>query len=689
MHRRAFLAAAGSGLVVAIGATVSGCSVIPVIPARPEPDVTTALGWIAYRDGRYSLTVPRAEIGQNIATAMKQIACAELDVPWGDVDVALHDTTMDGVRATVGSESIMAFAEPLAQACATLREAVAEGRSTGEVVVAPRPVSQLRSMKMGGLIGQSPEIAQGREIVTGAPLYAADVNLPGMLHGRVLRAPASLEVASRPVGWNLDAARRVSGFVAVVEDCGPPIGKARGLGIVANRPGALDVIAEALEVEWHSDELHLSADICATIDVDARLSEGALPHNVLDGAPQPGTWEIDLRLEIPLAAHGPIEPRAAVAQWDDGALKLWAGTQDAFYVRDFLADALKINADDVVVQSSRVGGAFGGKAICVMEAEAAFLARFVGAPVKVQWTRMQEFALGFHRPPSSHRVRARLDDGRITDWSHDQVSSHILFTAAVVPSWMQAGTDLFVGDGGVARGMAAPYDLGRAHAAYDAIRLPVHTGAWRGLGAGPNVLAIESAMDEAARSAAADPVAFRLAHIRDPRLAGVLKLVADSAQWGAAPTPAAPGERTGRGLACGIYKEMSYAAAIADVAVGPDGVVRVTRIWCAHDCGLVINPDQVRAQCEGNLVWSIGLVLSDTLPVEEGHVIAQTFADAPIPRLKDVPPISVDLVQSEERSTGAGETAIVAGPGAIANAVRAATGIRLSSFPASPDQLKA
>ena len=678
MNRRKFLAAAGVGLVVLIGAGVGVWSQVPVIPESPEPDAQAALGWIAHQGGRFTLHLPRAEMGQNIATALKQVACAELGVEWDRVEVALHATdTIGRVMATVGSASVAMFAEPLAQACAALRDALAAGRRDGIVSVTPRPTSILRAFRTGGLIGASPEIVQGREIVTGAPLYAADIRLPGMLFGRVLRAPAPTEVASRPRRWDLAAARAMPGFVAVVEDCGPALGKAQGLGIVATRPGALQAVAEALAVEWQVE----GAAPEGKIDVDAHLARGNLPHAVLDGAPEPGPWDVDLRLDLPLAAHAAIEPRAAVARVAEGRLKVWAGTQDAFYIRDVLSDAFGLPSDRVSVQSCRIGGAFGGKTICTVEAEAAALALATGTPVKVQWTRAQEFAQGFHRPPSSHRIRARLQDGRITDWDHAQVSSHILFTSAVVPAWMQAATDRFAGDGGVARGMAAPYRLGRARAGYDLVRLPIHTGPWRGLGAGPNALAIESAIDEAARAAGADPLVFRLAHVGDARLAGVLTRVAEAARWGAAPVAGLPGERTGRGLACGIYKDNSYAAAVADVAVDARGRVRVTALWCAHDCGLVINPDQVRAQCEGNLVWGLGMVLSDGLPTDTGRVSAETFADAPIPRLSEVPPIRVDLITSDHPPAGAGEPAIVAGPGAIANAIRAATGVRPTRFP--------
>jgi len=212
-------------------------------------------------------------------------------------------------------------------------------------------------------------------------------------------------------------------------------------------------------------------------------------------------------------------------------------------------------------------------------------------------------------------------------------------------------------------------------------RLPVFTGPWRGLGAGPNGLAIESAMDECALAAGIDPVEFRLQHIADVRLAAVLR-----AAVAAAPdlTPDGVPQRDGRGVACGIYKESSYAAVVADVSVAPDGLVRVRSLVCAHDCGRVIDPDTVRAQCEGNLVWGIGMVLHDALTLRSGSLSSDQFASAPIPRIADIPPLQVVLVERDEPSGGAGETAIVAAAGAIANAVRAATGKRPTRFPLVP-----
>jgi isoquinoline 1-oxidoreductase beta subunit len=257
----------------------------------------------------------------------------------------------------------------------------------------------------------------------------------------------------------------------------------------------------------------------------------------------------------------------------------------------------------------------------------------------------------------------------------------------VLPAWLQRITD-FIGDDGVARGATLPYRAQARRAEFDLVRLPVFTGPWRGLGAGPNVFAIESAIDECARKVSADPVRFRLEHAEDPRMARVLARAAEAARWGATPSPSKPGARRGRGVACGIYKAMSYAAVVAEVAVDTaSGRVQVTRMVCAHDCGLVVNPDQVRAQCEGNLVWGLGMVLVERLPVDGSRVTAQNFADSPIPRMADVPPMDIVLVDEGDPPTGAGETAIVASGAAIANAVRDAIGLRVQRLPLAPDEV--
>jgi len=688
MKRRAFLTAAGAGLSVSF---VAGCS-LPVIPKRPAPQAEDALSWIRFADGHYTLFVPRVEMGQNIATGLKQVACEELGIEWSALELRLHGTDdIRRVRATVGSESIKDYAVPLAQACATLRDALAAGQTTGEIEAQPRPVAELRAFAAKPrFVGHAMPIEQGAALLRGEPLFAIDVRRPRMLYGRVLRAPVSPELHSTLRSTDEVSARAVPGFVALVRDEGLMQGNGQGLGIVARTPGALDRIEAALAAQWTVDGRFDQADIDAAIDIDARLQRGALGRRIhgdaIDAAP---AWDVDLRIDIPLAAHAAIQPRAAVAEFGaDGRLQLWVGSQDVFYMRDVVARRLGLDDTQVVVHGQRVGGAFGGRTICSVELEAALLARAAKAPVKVQWTRAMEFQVGFHRPPSSHRVRVRLKEGKLHSWWHAFASSHILFTNAAMPRWMQRLADI-VGDDGVARGAALPYRASLRRTELDVLRLPVFTGPWRGLGAGPNVFAIESAIDECARRAGADPLQFRSDHIDDPRLARVLRRVADAARWSETREPASPGLKRGRGIACGIYKAASYAAVVADVEVElASGSVRVRRMWCAHDCGQVVNPDQVRAQCEGNLVWGIGMVLVEQLPVAASAVAASSFADSPIPRFGDVPQLSVLIVDEGEAPSGAGETAIVAAGAAVANAIRDATGVRATRLPLTPPQLK-
>lgn len=681
IHRRHLLGGVGAILSVAF---LPGCSSLPVIPKRPSPDARSGLSWISHRSGNYLLTVPRVEMGQNITTALKQIACDELGISPDQLQVKLHNTvSIDRVRATVGSESVMEFALPLARACATLRQALKDGETSGKLEAIEFPREQLRSLSgQGQWVGRSPQLEQGLEMVTGKSLYASDVRLPGMVYGRVLRAPAPPEIVSSLITMDEAAARQVKGFVALVRSPLLQMASSEGVGIVAQTPGALDRIEQALQLRW---SLHGQADVKSiqqSMDIDrrmaAKLRRDKYIHN--DSVPE-GQWDVELRIDVPIAAHAAIEPRVAVAQMlVDGRLEMWVGSQDVFYQRDVVCRRLGISADKVLVHGCRVGGAFGGKTISTVELESAVLAHQLKMPVKVQWTRAQEFLQAFHRPPSSHRVRARLQNGRLQHWSHDFASSHILFTGAVVPAWMQKITDL-IGDDGVARGAALPYKVQAKRTGFDLVRLPVHTGPWRGLGAGPNAFVIESAIDECARLAGHDSVEFRLQHIEEPRLKRVLEQAVASAPQ---IPQVAKGWLHGRGVACGIYKKTSFAAVVADVQVDPNtGEVQVLHMHCAHDCGQVVNPNQVRAQCEGNMVWGLGMVL-----IESWSTDARNFGESPIPRMSQLPSLSVHLVDHGEPPSGAGETAIVAAGAAIANAVRAATGWRLQRLPLQASDLQ-
>ncbi|MBS7807200.1 molybdopterin cofactor-binding domain-containing protein [Variovorax sp. PCZ-1] len=720
LSRRGFLVASG------ITATfLVGCSSIPAIPKRPAPTAEAAMGWITLLpSGQWRLFSPRMEMGQNILSSLREVAALELGVDAAHIQVQLPSTKdIALVKATVGSDSLRELCLPLARACHALRvelmrraalrlpnasadklqiqdDAVQDGAgarvSLSELALPAlaieakdTPVEQLRFFKTPlSQARSSKPFAQTEAIARGQALYASDVRLPGMLYAIVLRSPwADRELApSSLASWNEAAVRAVPGFHTIVQH--PSLA---GPALVAKRMSAVELMRSAADAKW-IEPASATADPMKIVDVDKTLASGSFTKS--KGSVEQGTWAVDMRLDVPLASHAFIEPRCAVAQpQEGGGMKLWCGTQDVFYVRDVVRRDLNVAAEKVEVQAMRIGGGFGGKTIASVEREAALIAKAVGQAVKVQWSRADEFQAGFHRQPASQRIRARLDaQGMISDWQHSLSTSHVLFTNAVAPPWMQRITNSFIGDDGAARGQAPVYGFKRQRLDIQLTRLPVLTGPWRGLGAGPNVLAIEMAMDAAALAAKKDPVDFRLAHLKasaadNPagdamRIAQCLEkavrlsknkpiAVIESAR--AAPENIARRIVT-QGVACGAYKAMAYAAAVAEVEVvlGAGNKlrsIRVRKIWCTHDCGRMIDAQGVLAQVQGNLVWTIGMVLTEQLNAPRGTAEALNFSSYSIPRLTDTPPMEIELIESNASPTGAGETAMVAGAGAIANAV--------------------
>lgn len=683
LSRRALLATAG-GITVSFG--LGGCSLIPPIPKRPAPTLDDAVGWIHRTpDGRFVLWCPRVEMGQNVLGGLRRIAALELGVGEESIDVRIPGTSDIGrVKGTVGSDSVRELLVPLATACARLRDAM---KAQGVEPSPLRAVSALRQPAGWAPVAQP----QHHALVTGAPVFAADVRLSGMLHATVLRPPWREELGVALEGWDREAVQAVPGFVAQLTLPGID-----GPVLVGHHPQALFAMRTAAAVRWKKP-IH-TPDPERMVDIDAVLARGRFTKD--SGNVQEGPWTVDLRLDVPMAAHAAIEPRCAVARFTSGPdgeemLDLWCATQDPFFIRDVMARDHGLPLERITVHNQRLGGGFGGRTVALIEREAAYVARAMKAPVKLQWTREDEFTGGFHRPPSSHRVKVRVGvDGLISDWWHALSSSHVIFTSAGMPPWMQTFTD-FVGDTGTSRGQHAPYAFTRQRRSMQLTRVPLATGPWRGLGAGPNVLAIEAAMDAAARASRQDPVAFRLRHLAhapagehlaDPsRLSAVLQRAADLAKR-SSPRKAQAGERVGRGVACGVYKGLSVVAAVAEVVITPDRI-RVTRLWCSHDCGAMVDPRSVRAQVEGNLVWSLSLVLFDHLSAPEARAAQTGLADYPLPRITDMPTFDIDLVPSDKPPSGAGEAAIVAGAGAIYNALVAASGKQPTRLPIAPADL--
>lgn len=708
--RRKLLKALGwgaAGLTVVAGG-VAAFAPLPVLPYRRAPTRADAAAWISLRpDGRIEVVSPRAEIGQGVAASIRQIVAEETGFALDRIVIVQPRTDrLPPVRATVGSDSIKDFGLLLAQAAAALatvlrREgarrlsvrpdetAIVEdaitapdGRRVALVELTALPMT-VDASSLDGVrprsfdrnaakihVGLPLQTEQIRAIVTGDDVvYADDVRRPRMLFGAIVHAP---RLGATLLDAQANDARRIPGFVALYSRDGRA-------GIVAETRGALERALPLVRAAWSDTARVAATDIEQAVDIDRRLDQGPLEHVVKKADLGSNVaWDVDLRLDVPMAAHAAMEPRTAVAEFNGGKLHVWAGTQDVTFVRNVLARELGLSEDNVVVEGMRVGGAFGGKTICTVELEAAWLARASGHPVKVQWTRAEEFREAFHRPPSSHRIRARLAaDGSIADWWHAFRSGHVIFTSAAMGPALQFATS-FVGDPGVLRGAVPPYAAQRSRVELEDVRLPVHTGPWRGLGAAPNVWAIETAIDALARHARRDPVDFRLANIDKAhgRLAAALRRVAASANW----QDREATQNRAFGVACSIYKDMSYAAVVAEIARARAGM-RVVHLWCAHDCGFVVNPDQVRAQIEGNLVWGIGMALSERLSIRDGHVAEASFADYVLPTYSAVPHMAIELVDDGHPPSGAGETAIVAATAAITNAFAAMTGRAVRRLP--------
>jgi isoquinoline 1-oxidoreductase len=358
-------------------------------------------------------------------------------------------------------------------------------------------------------------------------------------------------------------------------------------------------------------------------------------------------------------AHAPLEPRAALAEWNGGRLTVWTGTQRPFGVRGELAQAFGLPEQDVRVIVPDTGSAYGGKHTGEAAIEAARLARAPGRPVKLVWTREEEFSWAYLRPAGLIEIRsAARADGTITAWEHDNYNSG-------------------------SAGIQTPYEIANQRITYHPSQAPLRQGSYRALAATANHFARESHMDELAHALGRDPLHFRLQSLRDERLRAVLEAAAAAFGWrGAAP----PGH--GYGIAGGTEKG-SYVATCAEVAVDrASGQLRVVRVVQAFECGAIVNPDGLRNQVEGAVVQGLGGALYEAIDFAGGRVLNPRFSSYRVPRFADMPAIEVVLVNRLDLpSAGAGETPIIGIAPALGNAIFAATGARLRALPLAPSGL--
>ena len=631
-NRRDFFKLLGAGLVVvaALDAQESGGG---RGGRNAQPKELAA--WLHIgEDGRITFFTGKAEVGQNTRTALTQAVAEELHAPVESIHLLMSDTDVVPFdMGTFGSLSTPVMAPLLRRAAITAREWLIDlaaerlGRDPAAVTieqalaipdlakgktltrtVSDQPISKPKCESV-------PKI-DGRAFVTGAHKYVSDMKLPGMLNGKVLRAPAyKAKLAS------------VSGDVIRDGDFA---------GVAAARPSL-----DGVKAEWKFGPHPSSKELFPLL----RKTAATQPKPPLDfsGAAQ----HLDATYEIAYIAHIPLEPRAAVAEWRGDKLTVWSGTQRPFGVRDELAEAFGIPQSKVRVLVPDTGSGYGGKHTGETAIEAARLAKAAGKPVKVVWTRQEEFTWAYWRPAGVIDVRGALDaEGCLTGWEMHNYNS-----------------------GGSA--LDTPYAVGTKQTQFHESDAPLRQGSYRGLAATANNFARESHMDDLARLAKIDPLAFRLKNLTDDRMKGVLDAAAGKFGWAGKP---------GTGIACGFEKR-GYVATCAEIAVDA-GVIRVVRAVTAFDCGAVVNPTHLKNQIEGSVVMGIGGALFEHGEFDGGRLLTDRLSRYRVPRFSDVPAMETVLVDRKDiPSAGAGETPIIGIAPAIANALASLTGERRRHMP--------
>lgn len=657
-------------------------------------------------NGTVTVNTGKVEMGQNIRTSLTQAVAEELRVSPGSIRMVMGDTDLTPYdMGTFGSRTTPTMSPQLCRASAAALDALFNlaaktwNADRAKLVAADGAISDpatARSAKYAELL-KGQELAQaipaedplvpaaqwkvmgtslpkvdGRDFVTGKHKYASDLKLTGMLHGKILR-PSSF--GATLASFDTKAAEAMPG-VTVVHD-----GDFVGVSAPSVEAGSRAIAA--IKAEWKSSPQPSRRELFDYLKQNPTASNGferGGAHKL--GDVPAGLASADTHSEqtytVAYIAHTPLAPRAAVAEWKNGKLNVWTGTQRPFGVRTELADAFHIPEDHVRVQMPDAGGGYGGKHTGECAIEAARLARAAGRPVKLVWTREEEFTWAYFRPAGVIEVKGGVrHDGTVTAWEFHNYNSG---SAAI-------GT---------------PYDIPNQHIEFHATKSPLRQGSYRSLAAAANHFARESFMDELAALAKMDPLEFRLKNLKDERLRAVLEAATQKFDWRRAKSS----PTQGFGLACGVEKG-GYVATCAEVAIehrstgvppvqehGQDGratngsnaQVHIVRVVTAFECGAVVNPDHLKNQIEGSNVMAIGGALFEAIDFADGKILNAHLRDYRVPRFMDAPKIEVVLVDRKDLpSAGAGETPIVGLAPAVGNAIFAATGVRLRSLPMAPN----
>jgi isoquinoline 1-oxidoreductase len=668
---------------------------VPVISLPPASYARAAYGntqpttqdatWLVVQpDGRVTAYAGKVEYGQGIRSGLAMEVADELRLPLDAVDVVLGDTDLvPWDMGTFGSQSTARVGVQLRKAAATARQALLE--LAADALDLPASELTCRDGRIApagdGARGVSyGELLDGRELtreliddvaltpqpeftvmgkrapridavarVTGAARYSQDILTPGMLFAAVLRPPAH---GAKLLDADTSIAERMPGVVTVIR-------AGHLVAVLAEDDEAAERALGLVQARWEE-----KPDQPSHLDLpDVLLRSAADPFTTqeagsLDEGFRVATGILEATYYVPYISNAPMEPRAAVAQWEGGRLTVWAGTQRPFGIRSELAQRFELEEADVRVIAPEIGGGFGSKSPYPIAHDAARLAKIAGRPVRVAYSRADEMQLATQRPAALIAIKSGFtSDGKIVAWQY---------------KGYHAGDRPFLGR----RGSEAPYDIPHVNVTAYVSQSPLPSGSYRSLGGAANHFARESHIDEIATAVGVDPIELRLRNLSHPRFRRVLESAAERFGWSGAPAPSKRGVGVAIGLDVGSYSAMC-------VQIDVQGAeVRVGRVVAALDCGLTVNPDGAANQVEGSIVMGMGGALYEAIDFQGGRVLNAGFTRYRVPRITDAPEIDVLLVgDAETPSTGAGEPGIVPVAPAIANAVFDLTGERIRELP--------
>ncbi|OLE39450.1 MAG: isoquinoline 1-oxidoreductase [Candidatus Rokubacteria bacterium 13_1_20CM_2_70_7] len=680
-------------------------------------------------DGTVNVYTGKVDLGTGTRTALRQIAAEELDVPFERINLVEGDTALTPDQGpTWGSLTIQVGGVQIRQAAATARKALVElaskrlGAPASDLEVKYGVVrakaDPTRSASYSELIGdqefhlkvdKSARVKDpasytivGKPVprvdipakVTGEWTYMQDVRVPGMLHGRVVRPPA---LGAQLSSVDESSVSGIKGLVKVVR-----VGNF--LAVVAETEWAAIKAAEGLKATWSPWEGLPDMDQLYQVVRQTPVAKDEVTVNVGDAksALASAAKTVSATYEFAIHTHGSIGPSCAIADVRDGKLTVWSASQAPHWLRRDLATMLGISPSAIHVIYRDGAGCYGRNGHEDAAADAALLSREVGRPVRVQWMRHDEHGWDPKGPPTLAELRGGLDaSGNVIAWQSEfwipkvgAITEGVPMLAATLGGLPYKDN---INPGNIFQNSAPPYAFPNAHAVCHRLETTPFRPSWiRTPGRLQNTYVNEAFLDELAAAAGADPVEFRLRHLKDLRGIEVLQAAVRRAKWDTRPSPkksaASPPVATGRGVTYCKYENVrTYVAAVAEVEVERrSGVIRVKRVVVAHDCGQIINPDGVRAQIEGNVVQTVSRTLKEELKWNRSRVTSVDWVTYPILTFPEVPEIDIELInRPNDPPWGAGEPTAAIVPSAISNAVFDAIGVRLRTVPYTPERVKA